>query len=86
MIETGDRNSSTLYTMPVTLQTRFCEIRDSALVGSLISSRNFGRTLPSFLLFKCSALAYVILLRSRNSLNSISVISVGTPFTKRLLA
>ena len=85
--ETGFRNSSTLYTMPVTLQIRFCERRASALWGSLISSRKIGRTLSSFLLFKRSALAKLILLRLRNSRNSSSVIliSVGTPFIARLL-
>ena len=36
--ETGVRNSSTLYTMPVTWQTRFRESRASVSVGSLISS------------------------------------------------
>ena len=53
MSETGDRNSSTSFTMPVTWQTKFWEIRASALVGLLISS---WKTLPSFLLFKHSAL------------------------------
>ena len=71
--------------MPVTLQTRFWEIRASASVGSLISSSKIGRTLTSFLLFRRSALAYLILLRSKNSQNSSSVISVGTPFIARLL-
>ena len=81
----GVRNSSTLYTMPVTWQTKFLERRASASVGSLISSRKIGKTLPSFLLFKCSALAKLILFKSRNSLNSESEISLGTPFTARLL-
>ena len=35
--KTGNRNSSTLYTMPVTLQTKFWERRASASVGSLNS-------------------------------------------------
>ena len=70
--------------MPVTWQTKFLEISTSALVGSFISSQNIWRTLPSFLYFKYSALAYVILLRLRNSLNSSSIMSVGTPFTARL--
>ena len=60
-------------------------MRASASVGSLISSRKIGKTLPSFLLFKRSALAKVILFKSRNSLNSESEISVGTPLTGRLL-
>ena len=70
--------------MPVTRQTKFWEIIASAWVGSFISSQNIWRTLPSFLLSKCSALAYVILLRSRNSLNSSSDMLAGTPFTARL--
>ena len=60
-------------------------MRASASVGSLISSRKIGKTLPSFLLFQRSALAKVILFKSRNSLNSESEISVGTLFTVRLL-
>ena len=76
LTETGDRNSST---MSVIWQTRFWEMSASASVGSLISIQNNERTLLSFLLFKRSAFAYDILFRSRNSLNSLSVISVGTP-------
>ena len=34
----GWRNSSTLYTIPVTLHIRFCESRASASAGSLSSS------------------------------------------------
>ena len=81
----GVRNSSTLYTMPVTWQTKFLERRASASVGSLISRRKIGKTLLSFLLFKRSALAKLILFKSRNSLNSESEISLGTPLTARLL-
>ena len=71
--------------MPVTWQTKFLERRASASVGSLISRRKIGKILPSFLLFKRSALAKLILFKSRNSLNSESEISLGTPFTARLL-
>ena len=71
--------------MPVTLHTKFWESSASASVGPFIWSRNIWRTLPSFLFFKRSALAYAILLRSRNSLNSSSVMSVSTPFTARFL-
>ena len=81
----GVRNSSTLYTMPVTWQTKFRERRASASVGSLILRRKIGKTLPSFLLFKRSALAKLILFKPRNSLNSESEMSFGTPFTARLL-
>ena len=52
-------------------------MRASDSVGSLISSRKIGKTLPSFLLFKRSALAKVILFKSRNSLNSESEISLS---------
>ena len=60
-------------------------MRASASVASLISSRKIGKTLPSFLLLKRSALAKLILFKPRNSLNSESEISLGTPFTARLL-
>ena len=54
-------------------------------MGSLIFSRKIGKTLPSFLLFKRSALAKLILFKPRNSLNSESELSLGTPFTAKLL-
>ena len=46
--QTGDRNSSTLYTMPITWQTRFLEMSASALVGSLISQQTMGEPYRPF--------------------------------------
>ena len=68
--------------MPVTLHTKFWEMRVSASVGSLISYWKIGSTLPFFWLFKRSALAQLILFKSRNSWNSVRYVSWNSFYNK----
>ena len=84
-IEGVTRNSSTLKIMPVFWHINPPEISASACFGSSHLSLIKGRSLPVLLDFIRSASAWVILLKSSNSLKSFTVMFIDTPLKTKIL-
>ena len=79
------RNSSTLKIMPVFWHINSPEISALACFGLSHLILIKGRSLPVLLNFIRSASAWVILLKSSNSLKSFTVMFIDTPLKTKIL-